>query len=205
MQGLIGHKVGMTQIWDNEGRIYPVTVIQAGPCVIAQVKTAKTDGYEAIQLGFEDLKASHAKSPIAGHFKKIDATPKRHLKEFRSMEIGDKKAGDDLTVKIFAEGDLVDVIGTSKGHGFTGVMKRHNFKGGHRSHGKSDQLRAAGSIGASSDPSRVLPGVKMAGRHGGTQITTRNLKIVRVDAEKNLIMVRGAVPGSTSSLVYITK
>lgn len=205
MQGLIGHKLGMTQIWDSEGRVIPVTVIQAGPCVITQVKTAESDGYDAVQLGFHDVKESRANQPMSGHFKKVAATPKRFLKEFRNMSIGDKKAGDDLTVEMFQAGEMVDVTGSSKGHGFTGVMKRHNFKGGHKTHGKSDQLRKGGSIGASSDPSRVFPGMKMAGRHGGKRVTTRNLQVARVDAEKNLLMIKGAVPGPSNALVYITK
>lgn len=205
MQGLIGHKMGMTQIWDEAGRVIPVTVIQAGPCVITQVKTADHDGYEAVQLGFHDVKESRATRPISGHFKKVGATPKGFLKEFRNMSIGDKKAGDNLTVEIFEAGDVVNVIGTSKGRGFTGVMKRHNFRGGHKTHGKSDQLRKGGSIGASSDPSRVFPGTKIAGRSGGSRVTTRNLQVARVDTEKNLLMVKGAVPGPTNALVYITK
>ncbi len=205
MQGLIGQKVGMTQLWTEDGRIAPVSVIQAGPCVITQVKTIDMDGYEAVQLGFQDLKAHKINKPIAGHFARTGATPKRFLKEFREMTVGDKKAGDDLTVEIFQVGDRVTVTGKSKGRGFTGVMKRHNFKGGHRSHGKSDQLRKAGSIGASSDPSRVMPGMKMAGRSGNSRVTVKNLEIARVDVEKNLIMIKGAIPGPTNGLVYITK
>ncbi len=203
MRGLIGQKLGMTQFWREDGQIVPVTVIQGGPCVITQIKTKATDGYTAVQLGYKDKKESRATNPQIGHFKKANTSPKYFVREFRDMEVGDKKEGDALDVDLFAVGDQVTVSGTSKGRGFSGVMKRHNFHGGHASHGKSDQLRAGGSIGASSDPSRVWPGTKMPGRMGGKRSSVRNLEIVAVDVDNHIVMVKGAVPGPNKGFVEL--
>ncbi|NQV15494.1 50S ribosomal protein L3 [bacterium] len=203
MRGLIGQKLGMTQFWRNDGEVVPVTVIQGGPCVITQIKTEKRDGYSSVQLGFKDKKESRTTQPQLGHFKKAGATPKYFVHEFRDLEVGDKKEGDAIDVDLFEVGDLVTVSGTSKGRGFAGVMKRHNFHGGHASHGKSDQLRAGGSIGASSDPSRVWPGTKMPGRLGGKRSSVRNLEVVAVDVENHIVMVKGAVPGPNNGFVEL--
>jgi len=203
MRGLIGQKLGMTQFWRNDGEVVPVTVIQGGPCVITQIKTEKQDGYSSVQLGYKDKKESRATQPEIGHFKKANTTPKYFVREFRDMEIGDKKEGDAIDVDLFEVGDHVTVSGTSKGRGFAGVMKRHNFHGGRGSHGKSDQLRAGGSIGASSDPSRVWLGKKMAGRYGGKTATVRNLEVVAVDVANHIVMVKGAVPGPNNGYVEL--
>jgi len=203
MRGLIGQKLGMTQFWREDGQIVPVTVIQGGPCVITQIKTKANDGYTAVQLGYKDKKEARATKPQIGHFKKADTAPKYFVREFRDMEVGDKKEGDALDVDLFSVGDQVTVSGTSKGRGFSGVMKRHNFHGGHASHGKSDQLRAGGSIGASSDPSRVWPGTKMPGRLGGKRSSVRNLEIVAVDVNNHIVMVKGAVPGPNKGYVEL--
>ena len=201
MRGLIGQKLGMTQFWREDGEVVPVTVIQGGPCVITQIKTEERDGYSSVQLGYKDKKESRETQPQIGHFKKANATPKYFVHEFRDMEVGDKKEGDAVDVDLFQVGDQVTVSGTSKGRGFAGVMKRHNFHGGRASHGKSDQLRAGGSIGASSDPSRVWPGKKMAGRYGGKRASVRNLEIVAVDVANHIVMVKGAVPGPNKGYV----
>jgi len=193
----------MTQFWREDGQIVPVTVIQGGPCVITQIKTKANDGYTAVQLGYKDKKEARATKPQIGHFKKADTAPKYFVREFRDMEVGDKKEGDALDVDLFSVGDQVTVSGTSKGRGFSGVMKRHNFHGGHASHGKSDQLRAGGSIGASSDPSRVWPGTKMPGRLGGKRSSVRNLEIVAVDVNNHIVMVKGAVPGPNKGYVEL--
>ena len=203
MRGLIGQKLGMTQFWREDGEVVPVTVIQGGPCVITQIKTEERDGYSSVQLGYKDKKESRETKPQIGHFKKANATPKYFVHEFRDLEVGDKKEGDAVDVDMFEVGDQVTVSGTSKGRGFAGVMKRHNFSGGRASHGKSDQLRAGGSIGASSDPSRVWPGKKMAGRMGGKRASIRNLEIVAVDVENHIVMVKGAVPGPNNGFVEL--
>jgi large subunit ribosomal protein L3 len=205
MKGLIGQKMGMTQVWDNAGKIYPVTVLEVGPCVITQIKTLETDGYNSVQLSFKDKKPSRVNKPAMGHFNKAGAPAKYITKEFREMSPLDKKMGENFDASLFKPGEMVNVTGTSKGKGNAGVMKAHNFKGGSSSHGKSDQLRKGGSIGASSDPSRVFPGTKMAKRLGGTKSTVRNLTIVSVDAEKNIIMVKGAVAGPRNGFIYVTK
>ncbi len=203
MRGLIGQKLGMTQFWREDGQVIPVTVIQGGPCVITQIKTEKRDGYSAVQLGYKDKKESRETKPQIGHFKKANTSPKYFVQEFRDLEVGDKKEGDALDVDMFSVGDHVTVSGTSKGRGFTGVMKRHNFHGGHASHGKSDQLRAGGSIGASSDPSRVWPGTKMAGQHGAKRASIRNLEVVAIDVDNHIVMVKGAVPGPNNGFVEL--
>ena len=177
MDSIIGTKVGMTRIFDEHGRDLPVTVITAGPCIVCQVKTGETDGYRAVQLAFGERKESKTSRPLMGHFKKAGINPARVLREFRTD--AEHQVGDGLTVEIFQVGDRVKVVGTTKGKGFTGVMKRHGFHGGRASHGKKDQLRAGGSVGASSDPSRVFPGLKMAGHSGAARFTALNLKVVK--------------------------
>ncbi len=203
MRGLIGQKLGMTQFWREDGRVVPVTVIQGGPCVITQIKTEEQDGYSSVQLGYKDKKESRTTKAQIGHFKKANTTSKYFVHEFRNLEVGDKKEGDAVDVDMFEVGDLVTVSGTSKGRGFAGVMKRHGFHGGRGSHGKSDQLRAGGSIGASSDPSRVWPGKKMAGRFGGKKASVRNLEVVAVDVENHIVMVKGAIPGPNNGYVQL--
>ncbi len=206
MSGIIGRKIGMTRIFDSSGRDVPVTVIEAGPCVVTQIKTKETDGYDAIQVGFEDKKEKHTKKPEMGHFKRASVTPRRILKEFRGFENAESlKLGDVITVDLFTEGELVRVTGWSKGKGFQGVVKRHGFGGGPKTHGQSDRLRAPGSLGQSSFPSRVFKGLKMAGRMGNERVTIKNKRVVRIDSEKNIIMVEGGVPGPNRGLVMIRK
>lgn len=199
-KGLIGKKLGMTQVFKDDGTLVPVTVIQAGPNVVVQKKTEETDGYNALQLGFEDKKEFRTNKPLKGHFKRAGVSPKKHLAEFRDFP-EDLKEGDEITVDIFAEGELVDVTGTSKGKGFAGTIKRHNFARGPMSHG-SKSHRIPGSIGAV-NAARVFKGQKMAGRMGNKRVTVQNLEIVKIDKEKNLILVKGAVPGVRNSIVYI--
>jgi large subunit ribosomal protein L3 len=203
--GLIGKKVGMTQLFAADGTVSPATVLRAGPCVVAQVKTATTDGYEAVQLGLVEAKPTRENKPSAGHFKKAGVPATRVRRELKVKEGGDAaKPGDIVNVSIFADGERVDVIGTSRGKGFQGVVKRHHFKGGRMSHGSMFH-RAPGSIGASSYPSRVVKGMRMGGHMGSDRVTVRNLKVLRVDAENNLILVEGAVPGGPNSIVVIRK
>lgn len=202
MKGIIGKKAGMTSVFDN-GKYTPVTVIEAGPCVITQIKTQDTDGYYATQVAFDERKEKVTPKAAIGHFKKAGTTPKRKLHEFRDYDFG-KNVGDAVTVTVFEEGDLVNVIGTSKGKGFQGVVKRHGFSGvGMGSHGQHDRLRAPGSVGASSDPSHVFKGLRMAGRMGGDRIEVLNLKVVKVLADDNIILIKGAVPGAVGSYVII--
>jgi large subunit ribosomal protein L3 len=202
MKGIIGKKVGMTSVFDN-GRSEAVTVIEAGPCVITQIKTVENDGYYATQLAFDDKKEKQTPKPLQGHFKKAGTTPKRKLVEFRDYDF-QKQVGDTVVATTFEEGDLVNVIGTSKGKGFQGVVKRHGFSGvGWGSHGQHDRQRAPGSLGASSDPARVFKGMRMAGRTGGNRIETLNLKVVKVLADQNLILIKGSVPGAIGSYVVI--
>lgn len=203
--GLIGKKVGMTQLFAADGTVSPATVLRAGPCVVAQVKTATTDGYEAVQLGLVEAKPSKENKPSAGHFKKAGVPATRVRRELKVKEGGDPaKAGDIVNVSIFADGERVDVIGTSRGKGFQGVVKRHHFRGGRASHGSMFH-KAPGSIGASSYPSRVVKGMRMAGHMGSDRVTVRNLKVLRVDADNNLLLVEGAVPGGPNSIVVIRK
>jgi large subunit ribosomal protein L3 len=203
--GLIGKKVGMTQVFGADGVVAPVTVIKAGPCVIAQVKTVDSDGYESVQLGLVEPTPSKENKPTQGHFKKAGVPATRVRREVRLKAGGDAvKAGDQVNATIFAEGERVDIIGTSRGKGFQGVVKRHHFAGGRMSHGSMFH-RAPGSIGASSYPSRVVKGMRMGGHMGNKQITTRNLKIVRVDAENNLLLIEGSVPGGPNAIVVIRK
>jgi large subunit ribosomal protein L3 len=203
MDSLLGIKLGMTRIFDEAGRDIPVTVLQAGPCTISQVKSDEKDGYQAVQLAFLEQSEKKISKPLRGHFKKAGVSPARILREVRTTEI--LKLGEEITVKIFNPGDMVKVTGTSKGKGFTGRMKRYNFHGGRASHGKKDQLRAGGSIGASSDPSRVFPGMRGAGRSGNARSTILNLEIVRIMPETHQLMLKGAVPGPKNSMVMITK
>jgi len=203
MRGLIGQKLGMTQFWREDGQVVPVTVIQGGPCVITQIKTEERDGYTSVQLGYKDKKEARATKPEIGHFKKANTAPKYFVQEFRDMNVGDKKEGDSVDVDLFEVGDLVTVSGTSKGRGFAGAMKRYGFGGGRASHGKSDQLRAGGAIGASSDPSRVWKGKRMPGQYGGKKATVRNLEIVAVDVDNHIVMVKGAVPGPNNGFVEL--
>ncbi len=206
MPGIIGKKVGMTSIYSAAGKNIPCTVIEAGPCAVTQVRTKEKDGYEAVQLGYQDKKDKHTSKPMQGHFKKAGTTPKRFIAEFKGFDNG-LKLGDTIKIEdLFAEGQIVDVIGTTKGKGFQGVVKRHGFAGvGESTHGQHNRLRAPGSLGASSDPSRVFKGMRMAGRTGADQRTVQNLEVVKILAEENLILVKGAVPGFNGSTVYIVK
>ena len=203
--GLIGKKLGMTQIFASDGSVQPATVLKAGPCVVAQVKTVDGDGYEAVQLGLVDARPTKENKPTTGHFKKAGVPPTRIRREVRVKAGGEApKAGDTVNVSIFADGERVDVIGTSRGKGFQGVVKRHHFAGGRATHGSMFH-RAPGSIGASSYPSRVVKGMRMAGHMGDRQVTVRNLRVIRVDAENNLLLVEGAVPGGPNAVVVIRK
>ena len=205
MRGILGKKVGMTQLFDEKGNVVPVTIIEAGPCYVTQVKTVDTDGYNAVQIGYESIAERKVNRPRAGHFAKNDVEPTRHLKEFRQL-VAKVKNGDIITVEAFATGDKVKVSATSKGKGFQGVVRRHHFGGvGMATHGQSDRPRAPGSIGSSSYPSRVFKGMRMAGRMGGTRITIRNLTVLRVMPEQNLLLVKGSIPGAMNSVVEIVK
>jgi large subunit ribosomal protein L3 len=202
MKGLLGKKAGMTSVYDN-GKSTPVTVIEAGPCVITQIKTVDTDGYYATQLAFDEKKEKQTPKALLGHFKKAGTTPKRKVHEFRDYDF-QKPIGEAVTVTVFEEGDYVNVIGTSKGKGFQGVVKRHGFTGvGMQTHGQHDRLRAPGSMGASSDPARVFPGYRMAGRTGGNRVEVLNLRVVKVLPEQNIVLISGAVPGAIGSYVII--
>lgn len=202
-KGLIGKKIGMTQIFDEKGNVIPVTVVEAGPCVITQKKTIENDGYEAVQVGFGDVKAQRVNKAMKGHFTKNDVAPKKVLKEFRLESIADVNVGDILKADVFATGDKVDVIGTSKGHGTAGSIKRWNFSRLRESHGTGPVARHAGSLGACSTPSRVYKGKKLAGHYGVDRTTVQNLTIAKVDVENNLIAVKGAIPGPKGGIVVI--
>lgn len=205
MLGLIGKKVGMTSIFDVDGKIIPCTVVEAGPCVVTQVKTAEMDGYSAVQLSFDEKREKSTTSALKGHFDKAKTTPKRKVVEFRDYD-GTEQLGDNITAEVFAEGDFVDVTGTSKGKGFQGVVKRHGFAGvGGQTHGQHNRARHPGSLGASSWPSRVMKGMRMAGRMGGEQVKIQNLQVVKIYAEKNLILIKGAIPGAKGSYVIVQK
>lgn len=204
MQGLLGKKIGMTQVFSEGDRLIPVTVIEAGPCVVTQIKTDETDGYSAIQVGFGVRKEKHTNKPQKGHFDKATVEPKRHLAEFRVDEPGAFKLGQEITVETFSEGERASVSGLSKGKGYSGVMKRWNFSGGPGGHGAHFH-RAPGSIGMAATPSRVIRGTKLPGQYGNTKQTISGLKIVKVDAEKNILLIKGAVPGANGGLVLIRK
>ena len=206
MQGLIGKKVGMTSVFDEDGKNIPCTVLQAGPCVVTQVKTREKDGYSAVQLGFDEKKEKHTTKAELGHFRKAGTTPRKKLVEFTGFDEGQVKEGEVLTAEFFTHTDWVDVRGWSKGKGFQGVVKRHGFGGvGDQTHGQHNRGRAPGSLGASSFPSRVLPGMKMAGRTGGNKVITYSMRVVKLMTDKNLIIVRGSVPGPKGGYVIITK
>lgn len=202
-KGIIGRKIGMTQIFDEAGKVIPVTVIEAGPCVVVQKKTIENDGYEAVQIGFSDLKPHKVNKPKAGHFAKADAAPKRVLKEYRLEDIEAYNLGDIIKADLFAEGDIVDVSGTSKGKGFAGTVKRYGNHTLKASHGTGPVARHAGSMAGASDPSRIPKGKKMPGHMGAEKVTVQNLMVVKVDAENNLIAVKGAIPGPKGGFVSI--
>jgi large subunit ribosomal protein L3 len=207
MSGLIGKKIGMTSIYDANGKNVPCTVIEAGPCVVTQVRSKEKEGYDAIQLAFEDKKEKHTTKAERGHFAKAGITPKKVLAEFTRFEPGHQKVfGDILRVDIFEEGEYIDVVGISKGKGFQGVVKRHHFKGvGEATHGQHNRLRAPGSVGASSWPSRVMKGLRMAGRMGGNRVKVINLQILKIIPDKNIVLVKGAIPGSNGAYVIIER
>ncbi|MEL4306519.1 50S ribosomal protein L3 [Joostella sp. CR20] len=205
MSGLIGKKIGMTSIFDENGKNIPCTVIEAGPCVVTQVRTAEVDGYEALQLGFDDKAEKHANKAELGHAKKAGVSPKKKVVEFQDFK-GDFKLGDTVTVEQFVEGEFIDVTGTSKGKGFQGVVKRHGFGGvGQSTHGQHNRLRAPGSIGAASYPARVFKGMRMAGQMGAEKVTVQNLRVLKVVPEKNLLVVKGCVPGHKNAYVIVQK
>ena len=205
MKSIIGKKIGMTSIFDTAGKQTAVTIIEAGPCVITQKKTVDTDGYNALQIAFGDKKEKHSLKSEVGHFSKAQTSPKKVIKEIRNSE-SDKAVGETITVDIFTEGDSIEVVGTTKGKGFQGVVKRHGFSGvGEASHGQHDRQRAPGSIGNSSDASRVFKGMRMAGRMGGDNVKVQNLRVLKVVAEKNLLVIKGCVPGCNNSYVIIQK
>ena len=205
MSGIIGKKIGMTSVYDDSGKNIPCTVIEAGPCVITQIKTSVTDGYNALQLSFDDQKESRVNKPKMGHFNKANTNPKRKLVEFRGFE-GEYNLGDSISVDIFEEGEYVDIAGTSKGKGFQGVVKRYNFRGvGDATHGQHNRMRAPGSIGAASYPARVFKGMRMAGQMGNQRVKATNLQVIKVFPEKNLLLVKGSVPGSKNSYVIVEK
>jgi len=204
LKGLIGKKVGMTQIFDDAGGAIPVTLIEAGPCYVTQVRTVDNEGYSAVQLGFDETKPKHLTGGQLGHLKANDMPPLRVLREFRTKN-AELNAGEQVTVDVFSVGEFVDIVGTSKGKGFAGVVKRHGFAGGPKTHGQSDRQRAPGSIGATSGTARVFPGKRMPGHMGNKRVTAANLKVVLVDSERNLIGVRGSVPGSKGGLLVINE
>ncbi len=204
MSGLIGKKIGMTSIFDENGKNVPCTVIQAGPCVVTQVRTKEVDGYEALQLGFDDKAEKQSTKALNGHFKKAGTTAKRRVVEFQGFE-QDLKLGDQILVDHFEEGEFVDVSGTSKGKGFQGVVKRHGFAGSERTHGQQSMNRAPGSVGAASYPARIFKGMRMGGRMGGDTVKVQNLRVLKVVKDKNLIVVKGAVPGHKNAYVIIQK
>ena len=201
-KGIIGKKIGMTQIFDEVGNVIPVTVIEAGPCVVAQKKTAEKDGYDAVQLGFMDVKEKHLTKPVKGHFEKAGVAPKKHLKEFRLDDCSALNTGDIISVDTFAAGEKVDVTGITKGHGYTGAIKRWNLHKLRMTHGVGPVHRQSGSMGVI-DPARIFKNKKMAGQWGNEQVTVQNLKVVKIDSEKNLIAIKGAIPGAKNGIVFI--
>jgi large subunit ribosomal protein L3 len=203
VKGILGEKLGMTQVWDEDNKIVPVTVVKAGPCVVTQVRSAETDGYSAVQLGFGPIDPRKVNKPSAGHYAKAGVTPRRHLVELRTDDASEYTLGQELGPDVFEAGQMVDVAGTSKGKGFAGTMKRHNFKGVSASHGSHRNHRKPGSIGAGSTPSRVFKGLKMSGRMGGESVTLQNLTVHAVDTDKGLLLIKGAIPGSVGSLVFV--
>ena len=203
MKGILGKKVGMTRIFDDKGVVIPVTIIEAGPCYVTQRKSSEQDGYEAIQLGFEEIKEKSLTRPEMGHLRKNDLPPLRYLREIRMKDAGEYKEGQKITVDLFRLGERVDVTGMAKGRGFAGVMKRHGFAGGPITHGQSDRQRAPGSIGSGTTPGRVYKGLRMAGRMGNSRVTAQSLRVVMVDPERNLLAIQGGIPGPKNGLVLI--
>jgi len=203
IQGVLGEKLGMTQVWDENGRLVPVTVVQAGPCVVTQVRTSDSDGYDAVQIAYGAIDPRKVNQPMAGHFAKAGVTPRRHLVELRTTDAGEYALGQEVTVEAFEAGQKVDVVGTTKGKGTAGVMKRHGFHGVGASHGAHRNHRKPGSIGGASTPGRVFKGLKMAGRMGHVRKTTQNLTIHAVDADKGLLLIKGAVPGPKGGVVLV--
>ena len=204
MQGVLGSKLGMTQVWDEAGRLVPVTVVQAGPCVVTQVRTSDSDGYDAVQIAYGAIDPRKVNMPSAGHFAKAGVTPRRHLVELRTADAGQYALGQEITASTFAAGQKVDVVGTTKGKGTAGVMKRHGFHGVGASHGAHRNHRKPGSIGGASTPGRVFKGMKMAGRMGHVRQTTQNLTVHAVDAERGLLLIKGALPGPKGGIVLVT-
>lgn len=206
MSGLIGKKLGMTRLFDGKGQKVVVTIIEAGPCMVTDLKTTKKHGYDAVQLGFDEKREKVTSKPMQGQFKRAKTKPLKVMKEFRSFDADTPlKLGDEVKVDIFNAGDRVIVSGVSKGRGFAGTVKRHHFSGGPKSHGQSDRLRAPGSVGQSSYPSRVFKGIKMSGRYGGKNISVKNLKVFKVDVENNYLLIKGAIPGHIKNYVFIKK
>ena len=205
MRGLIGKKVGMTRIFDENGHIIPITVLEAGPCVVTQVKTIEKDGYEAVQVGYKERKAKHTNKPLQGHFDKASVSPKKILAEFEKVPSFNYTTGQLFNAGLFKNGDIVNITGTSKGHGFSGVIKRHNFSLQRKTHGMGDTARHGGSIGAASYPSRVFPGKKMPGHYGNVKVTVKNLRVIKVDQGKNQLLVKGSVPGAKNRIVIICR
>ena len=205
MRGLIGKKIGMTRVFNATGRSIPVTVLEVGPCNVTQIKTVKNDGYDAVQLGFLELKKKHTTKPLEGHFKKNNVMPTKVLAEFKSVPDFDYKLGQIFNVSLFNEGDFVAVSGKSKGRGFSGTIKKYSFSTQRKTHGQGDTHRHVGSIGAASDPSRVFPGKKMPGRYGNKTVSVEGLEVIRVNESKNQLLVKGSVPGASNGIVYITR
>ncbi|MFF7246680.1 50S ribosomal protein L3 [Embleya sp. NPDC050154] len=203
MKGILGKKLGMTQVWDENNRVVPVTVVEAGPCVVTQVRNAEVDGYSAVQIAFGAIDPRKVNKPLAGHFAKAGVTPRRHLVELRTSDAGEYTLAQEITAEVFEAGQKVDVMGTSKGKGTAGVMKRHGFKGLGSSHGTQRKHRSPGSIGGCATPGRVFKGVRMAGRMGNERVSTQNLTVHAVDAEKGLLLIKGAVPGPNGGLVLV--
>ena len=203
IKGILGTKLGMTQVFDEENRVVPVTVVEAGPCVVTQIRTKETDGYDAIQIAFGEIDPRKANKPAAGHFKKAGVTPRRHVAEIRMDDTSAYEVGQEVKVDIFEGVTFVDVTGTTKGHGYAGAMKRHGFAGQGAAHGNQASHRRVGSIGACATPGRVFKGTRMAGRMGGNRVTTQNLKIQRIDGDNNLILIKGAIPGAKGSVVTV--
>jgi len=203
IKGVLGEKLGMTQVWDAENRVVPVTVVKAGPCVVTQVRSIEKDGYVAVQLAFGEIDPRKVNKPEKGHFEKAGIAPRRHLVELRTTDAGEYTAGQEVTAEVFEAGQKIDVVGTSKGKGFAGVMKRHNFRGLGAGHGVQRKHRSPGSIGACATPGRVFKGVRMAGRMGHERVTVQNLTVHAIDAEKGLLLIKGAVPGPNGGLVLV--
>jgi large subunit ribosomal protein L3 len=202
-KGILGEKLGMTQVWDEGNKLVPVTVVKAGPCVVTQVRTPDKDGYDGVQIAYGAIDPRKVNKPLAGHFARAGVPPRRHVVELRTADASTYEVGQEITADVFEAGQLVDVVGTSKGHGFTGVMKRHGFGGLGAGHGVQRKHRSPGSIGACATPARVFKGLRMAGRHGGVKTTTMNLTVHAVDADKGVILIKGAIPGPAKGLVLV--